>query len=105
MLAATLVWTPAPGHPGTSPEPGAASTPPAVVTRVEPPAAESQVTAAPVTARTIRRARTTGTPSRIAVIDPLVIEPISVPLMAVDANPGAMPMDIQPLQIEPLQPQ
>jgi hypothetical protein len=41
---------------------------------------------------------------RSIVVDPLVIEPISVPLIAVDSSSGAMPIEIEPLQIEPLQP-
>jgi hypothetical protein len=45
------------------------------------------------------------TPQRSLVVDPLVIEPISVPLIAVDAGSGVMPIEIEPLQIEPLQPQ
>ena len=38
-------------------------------------------------------------------VPPLVIEPISVPLIAVDASSGVMPIEIDPLQIEALQPQ
>src|SRR3954463_4970480 len=39
------------------------------------------------------------------VVDPLVIEPIRVPLIAVETSSGVMPIEIQPLQIEPLQPE
>jgi hypothetical protein len=45
------------------------------------------------------------TPARSIVLDPLVIEPIRVPLIAVDSSSGVMPIEIEPLQIEPLQPQ
>jgi hypothetical protein len=103
VLAMTLVWMPRPEHRVASSAPAVVAPPRSVVSRVEPPVVESPVTAA--AAPQARRQRVTSTAQRIAVIDPLVIEPISVPLMAVDANSGAMPMDIQPLQIEPLQPQ
>ena len=104
VLAATMVWRPESGRPATVSAPGTVAPAPAVVSRVEPPVVESPaVSAAP--APQARRARATSTAPRIAVIDPLQIEPLSVPLMAVDANSGAMPMEIQPLQIEPLQPQ
>jgi hypothetical protein len=42
---------------------------------------------------------------RSIVVDPLVIEPINVPLMAVDSSSGVMPLEIELLQIEPLQSQ
>jgi hypothetical protein len=38
-------------------------------------------------------------------INPLVIEPIAMPLMAVTTSSGVMPIDIDPLQVEPLQPE
>ena len=51
----------------------------------------------PVRVNTPRR-----TPQRTLVVEPLVIEPISVPLMAVDASSGVMPIEIMEMQIEPL---
>lgn len=38
-------------------------------------------------------------------ITPILIEPIVVPLMAVETSSGVMPIDIDPLQVEPLQPE
>jgi hypothetical protein len=36
---------------------------------------------------------------------PIVIEPLAVPLMAVDTSSGVMPIEVEPLRIEPLQPE
>jgi len=105
VVLATMVGTPQAVRPATSPPLTVVARPPAVVTRIEPPAVDSPVVAPLTWAPPVRRARLTSAAPRIAVIDPLLIEPISVPLMAVDTNSGAMPMEIQPLQIEPLQPQ
>jgi hypothetical protein len=38
-------------------------------------------------------------------VNPIVIEPIVVPLMAVETSSGPMPIEIDPLQVEPLQPE
>ena len=52
-----------------------------------------------------RVARTRGAqPARaLEPIDPLVIEPMTMPLMAVAASPGLMPIEMDDLQIDPLQ--
>jgi hypothetical protein len=42
---------------------------------------------------------------RTIEIEPLVIEPIAMPLMAVTTSSGDMPIEIEDLQIEPLLPQ
>lgn len=53
--------------------------------------------------RRIKESRPSRT--RAIVVDPLIIEPITVPLIAVGSGSGVMPIEIEPLQIEPLQPQ
>ena len=103
VLAATMVWMPRSGRQATSPASAVVTPPPAVVSRVEPRVVESPAATPPASAPPVRRAPRPA--PRIAVIDPLLIEPLSVPLMTVETNSGAMPMEIQPLQIEPLQPQ
>src|SRR4051812_41774659 len=45
------------------------------------------------------------TAQRQVTADLLVIEPIRVPLIAVETSSGVMPIEIQPLQIDPLQPE
>jgi hypothetical protein len=51
----------------------------------------------------VRPNRLRRTSRRVIADDPLVIDPISVPLIAVDSSSGVMPIRIEPLQIEPLQ--
>jgi len=36
-------------------------------------------------------------------VEPLVIEPIRMPLIAIDSSSGVMPIEIEDLRIEPLQ--
>jgi hypothetical protein len=57
----------------------------------------------PIVRRVATRPGRTAQQNR--VVDLLVIEPIRVPLLAVERSSGVMPIDIQPLQIEPLQPE
>ena len=65
-----------------------------VVDNLSPPPRVAQVTRPP------RR------PTRaLDPIAPLVIEPMTTPLMAVETSSGVMPIDIDPLQVEPLQPE
>ena len=42
------------------------------------------------------------TPQRTLVVDPLAIEAISMPLIAVDSSSGVMPIEIDDLRVEPL---
>ena len=37
------------------------------------------------------------------LIDPIMIEPITTVQIAIDVSSGVMPIDIEPLRIEPLQ--
>ena len=43
------------------------------------------------------------TPQRKLEVEPLVIEPIRMPLIAIDSSSGVMPIEIEDLRIEPLQ--
>jgi hypothetical protein len=43
------------------------------------------------------------TPQRRLEVEPLVIEPIRMPLIAIDSSSGVMPIEIEDLRIEPLQ--
>jgi hypothetical protein len=42
---------------------------------------------------------------KLPVVEPLVIEPLQIRRLAADTDSGVMPIDIDPLRIEPLQPQ
>jgi len=71
--------------------------PPVTMQPMSPDAGEPQLEAS------VRVSRSRRTLPRSLVVDPLVIEPIRVPLIAVDSGSGVMPIEIEPLQIEPLQ--
>ena len=54
-------------------------------------------------APSLRASRVTPPTRPLEPIDPLVIEPMTMPLMAVSASSGEMPIEIDDLRIEPLQ--
>ena len=104
VISVVVAWTLSGPHDAPVPSRQIANasrvTPPAVLRPAPQPVAAARPVETPV-----RATRPNRTPRRTLVVDPLVIEPISVPLIAVDSNSGVMPIEIVPLQIEPLQPQ
>jgi hypothetical protein len=97
VLAVFMVWN----RPDTGPDQQAAVTPAPVATVQQP--AEPTPAKAPAPLRAGRRPRTTRPTRALEPIDPLVIEPIAMPPLAVTTSSGVMPIDIDYLQIEPLQ--
>lgn len=103
VLAAVVTWT----LPGSRVEP-LRSTQVATTLSVIPPvplAPAPLLIAVPPSALSDSGGVARRTRQQAIVVSPLVIEPIRVPLIAVDASSGVMPIEIDPLQIEALQPQ
>ena len=103
VLAAIVTWTLS----GPRVEP-LRSTQVATALDVTPPVpleSAPLLVSAQLSARSDSGGASRSTRQLITAVPPLVIEPISVPLIAVDASSGVMPIEIDPLQIEALQPQ
>ena len=94
---------------GPAPRAAGAATPvpaPPTVTRaVQPDAApaDSRSGTRPLSGGLVFAANADATEDIAPLIDPIMIEPITTVQIAIDVSSGVMPIDIEPLRIEPLQ--
>ena len=79
--------------------------PPTIARAVPPDAApaRSRIGKAIVPRRLVFAANADATEDIEPLIDPITIEPIATVQIAIDVSSGVMPIDIEPLRIEPLQ--
>lgn len=99
VALAVVVWWP-PFEPAP-PQPAAVVTP--APATVAPPAVSRIETSATTPPKAVPRTHVTRSVRPLDPIAPLVIEPMTTPLIAVTTSSGVMPIEIDDLQIEPLQ--
>ena len=99
-LAVFASWTPVEPPP---PHTVAVTTPAPAPTISASPLAPTIETAAVAPLPAVPRTRVTRPAGALDPIAPMVIEPMTTPLMAVGTSSGVMPIEIDDLRIEPLQ--